>query len=455
LAQVDIEGGGRMQDLWLVSVDDHVIEPEHVWQDRLPARHRDLGPKWVRDDSGAAWTYEDVRVPVNATVTGAANLDPADMPPVWDPLDFDRINPACYDPVARVGVMDADHVLSSILFPNLPRFCGQLFAESKDKELGMLCVRAYNDWMIDEWCAAAPGRFIPNVLIPLWDPAAAARELERCADLGARAFCFSQAPHRLGLPSIHDPDGYWDPVFATADHTGMVLCTHLGSASQLPDSAPDAPIMVSTTLLQFAGQETLLDWLFGRPFDRFPNLKVCLSENGIGWIPAVLEVAEWFMEAGRRGQPVPGQPGPAGDEAADPAPAAAPAAMDRAGRAVKGFLGAGSAADMRRFGAGRRGGAFDLRARFRDHIFGCFIKDDHGVRSIDELGFDNVMMETDFPHMSSSYPHTSEAAARALTALTAEQRDKLLTGNAARLFHWEDELADVRRDLGLGAAVGR
>ncbi len=396
----------------------------------------------MRDDAGPAWIYEDVRVPVNATVTGAANLDPAARPPVWEPLDFDRIHPACYDPVARVAAMDADHVYSSILFPNLPRFCGQLFAESRDQELGLLCVRAYNDWMIEEWCAAAPGRFIPNVLIPLREPVAAAEELERCAGLGARAFCFSQAPHRLGLPSIHDKDGYWDPVFSTACETGMVVCTHLGSASQLPDTAPDAPIMVSTTLLQFAGQETLLDWLYGSPFDRFPDLKVCLSENGIGWIPAVLEVAEWFMEAGRRGQPVPGQ------KVSPPQSAPGQRTVDSAGREVKGFLGSGNASDMDRAAAHVRSGGFDLRRRFRDHMFGCFIKDDHGVRTLDELGFDNVMMESDFPHMSSSYPDTAGAAARALEGLPADQREKLLTGNAARLFRWEHELDAVRKQLG-------
>jgi predicted TIM-barrel fold metal-dependent hydrolase len=419
-----------MNDWWLISVDDHVIEPEHVWQARLPEKFRDRGPRWVRDETGPAWIYEDVRVPVNATVTGAANLDSGSMPPVFEPLDFDRINPACYDPAARVRAMDADHVLSSILFPNLPRFCGQLFAEGDDKKLGLLCVKAYNDWMIEEWCASAPGRFIPNVLIPLWDPGEAARELERCADRGARAFCFSQAPHRLGLPSIHDRDGYWNPVFSAANETGMVVCTHLGSASQLPDTAPDAPIMVSTTLLQFAGQETLLDWLFGRPFDSFPNLRVCLSENGIGWIPAVLEVAEWFIEAGRRGQPVPGE------KAELPA-------VDSSGREVKGFLGAGNASDLARM-TNARSEEFDLRTRFREHIFGCFIKDDHGVRALDELGFDNIMMESDFPHMSSSYPNTAEAAARALAALDDGQRRKLLTDNAARLFSWEKELDVVR-----------
>lgn len=140
-----------------------------------------------------------------------------------------------------------------------------------------------------------------------------------------------------------------------------------------------------------------------------------------------------FMEAGRRGQPVPGQ------KAELPA-------VDGSGREIKGFLGAGNAADLARMTSTRPEG-FDLRARFREHIFGCFIKDDHGVRTLDELGFDNILMESDFPHMSSSYPNTADAAARALAPLTDGQRRKLLTDNAARLFCWRKELEVVRAEL--------
>jgi hypothetical protein len=102
---------------------------------------------------------------------------------------------------------------------------------------------------------------------------------------------------------------------------------------------------------------------------------------------------------------------------------------------------------MKEFPADVRADPFEIRGRFREHMFGCFIKDDHGVRTLDELGFDNVMMETDFPHMSSSYPNTAEAAARALSALTDVDRQKLLTANAARLFRWEDELVVVSEQL--------
>ena len=443
-----------MSDYWLVSVDDHVIEPAGVWQDRLPAKYREAGPRWIRDDVGPAWIFEDVRVSVNSTVTGGAVIDDTKSHPIWQPLDFDDMDPACYDAKARVAAMDKDHVLASVLFPNLPRFCGQQFAEAKDRELGLLCVKAYNDWMIDEWCGTAPDRFIPNVLIPLWDPKLAAEELRRCAEKGARAFCFSQAPHRLGLPSIHNAERYWDPVFDVAQDADLAICTHLGSASQLPEVAPDAPFTVSTTLLQFAGQETLLDWVYGDAFDRFPGLKVCLSENGIGWIPPLLEVAEMFNEATRKGLPIPGQ-----KETDTAAETALVAARDEAHREV-GFLGTGSndafQAEMRKLAERLHG--LDVRQRFRDHIYGCFIEDTHGLRSIDEIGIDNVMMETDFPHLTSTFPRTAEVASEVLAQFSDEDRRKLLFGNAARVFRWTEPLERVmgehpETDLKVQAAV--
>ena len=110
--------------------------------------------------------------------------------------------------------MDRAGVLASLCFPTITRFCGQLFMEASDREFGLVCLKAYNDWMIDEWCGAAPGRYIPLFLIPMWDPQLAVAEMERCAAKGATTFAFSENPAPLGLPTIHDKDRYWDPVMA-------------------------------------------------------------------------------------------------------------------------------------------------------------------------------------------------------------------------------------------------
>lgn len=399
------EGGRRVDNRldWMISVDDHVVEPPGVWQDRVPARYRDVAPRIVRDDQGGeAWLYEDLRMPITG-VAAAAGRSKEDFSPAS--VRFDEMRAGCYDPVARVADMDQDGVLASVCFPYFPRFCGQTFYEAKDRDLAGLCVQAYNDWMIDEWAGAAPGRFIPCIILPLWDPKGAAVEIERCAGKGARAITFSENPSDLGLPSIHDQNGYWEPVFAAAADAGMPICTHIGSSSKMPTTSADAPLMVSVALVPMNAIRTCVDWLFSGIFDRHPGLKLCLSEGGIGWIPYVLERCEYTLErhqfwAGR------------GEK------------LDFAG------------------GAGGESSALSVLKtppieQFRNHVFGCFIDDIHGVECLDTIGVDNVMIETDYPHTDSSWPHSLEIAKKRLAHRSDEDVYKIFQGNARRVFDFE------------------
>ena len=423
---------------WMISVDDHLIEPPGVWVDRLPAKHREAGPRWVVEDGMEAWHFEDVRQSVGGAVTSGAIWPPEDRPPVFDPLAFSEIPAACHDPKARLEAMDADGVLASLLFPNLPGFAGSLFVRAKDKELALACVQAYNDWIIDEWCASAPGRFIPLAIVPMWDGALAGAEAERVIAKGARAISFSMAPQNLGLPSIDDPGGAWDPLFSTASDAGVPLCTHLGTgisgkpaeedglftefAKTMGSDAAGAAVtaigmarnpLVGGTLLQLAGQTTLVEWLYSGNFDRYPGLKVVLSENGIGWIPAVLQSADWMLEMSRNRVTQPADP--ENDPLRSPeARAVAKASLERkATRARQERL---------------------PSEVFRDHVYGCFIHDPVGLKLLDELGADNVMIETDFPHNSTWFPHSMPKAQESLTGVPDDVRRKVLRGNAERVF---------------------
>ena len=304
--------------------------------------------------------------------------------------------------------------MASLCFPSFPRFCGQIFHEAKDKDLALLCVQAYNDWMIDEWCGAAPGRFIPVTIIPLWDPRLAATEMERCAGLGARGFSFSENPVHLNLPSIHDGEEYWRPVIAAAAETGMVVCTHIGSSSRLPVTSEDAPAFVSQTMLGYVNPSgALLDWLFSGWFQEFPTLKLALSEGGIGWMPYVIEHAEYVLRRHRYW-----------------AAASAKSWMVRARRHESG-------APQHHVEGLRRTvdyDSIDIRQSFRDHVYGCFIDDGHGVRSIDELGIDNIMIETDYPHSDSTWPNCIQHARKQIAALSPADQYKILRSNAERIF---------------------
>ncbi|MFI5046198.1 MAG: amidohydrolase family protein [Acidimicrobiia bacterium] len=417
---------GASSSEWMISVDDHLIEPPNVWVDRLPAKYRDVGPRWFADDEGEAWHYEDRRQPIGGAVTNGAIWPPEDRPPVFYPLTWAEIPPACYDSAARLEAMTTDGVLAALFFPNLPGFAGGLFARAKNKDLALLCVQAYNDWLLDEFCAIDPGRFIGLSILPIWDGPLAVAEAERTIAKGARAVAYTMAPHNLGLPSIHDPDRHWDPLFSLLDETGVPLCTHLGTGINadvgligvpggVSSSAPNTPGTVGAVMMQLAGQETLLDWLFSGNFQRFPNLKLCLSENGIGWIPAVLQTADLLIQMSRE------RVTHATDPENDPKLTAEAREMARASLDERSLRAQGSPLPSE---------------LFRDHVYGCFINDPIGLKNIDEIGIDNVMIETDFPHNSTWYPRSMEKAQESLADFDAEDRRKVLRGNAERVFNF-------------------
>ncbi len=390
---------------WLVSIDDHVLEPAHVWQDRIPAKYKDIAPRIVSDGKTEFWQYEGKRIDT-AGLAAVAGKTREEFSP--DPVSYSDMRLGCYDPVARVADMDRAGILASMCFPSFPRFCGQVFTEAKDRDLGLLCIQAYNDWMIDEWCGSAPGRFIPLVIMPLWDPKLAAKEIERCAAKGARAVAFSENPVRLGLPSVHDKDRYWDPVWSACHDTDIVVCMHQGSSSFRMHTAPDAPGLVTMawgigTMMSGA----LLDWLFSPVFHRFPNVKIALSEGGIGWMPYFLERAEQILDKQRFWA----------------------AKGDRKTNYETGEVVSGDAMQVDPM-------TLDIRKLFKDHVFGCFIDDVAGLKHLDVLGTDNVMIETDYPHSDSTWPNSIEYAHKQLAAFDDETKWKILRGNAERLFRF-------------------
>jgi predicted TIM-barrel fold metal-dependent hydrolase len=381
---------------WLISVDDHVLEPPHLWVDRVPHKDRDRAPHMELEDGLDYWVYDGKRYP-SSGLSAVAGKSKEEFSP--EPLPYSEMRPGCYDSAARIEDMDRAGILASLCFPTVTRFCGQLFMEASDREFGFVCLQAYNDWMIEEWCGAAPGRYIPLVLIPMWDPALAAREMERCAAKGATTFAFSENPAPLGLPTIHDKDRYWEPVMAAANDLEMVVSMHVGSSSQVPKIAPDSPFMANLAWGAMRTSGTMLSWLFSGLFQRYPNLKIALSEGEVGWMPYYLERAEQVLDKQRywvqRGAQF----------------------MDHATTDV----------DL---------DTLDVRGLFRDHVFGCFIDDAHGIASIDEIGEDNIMCETDYPHTDSTWPDCIDVVKGLISHLSPEVQYKVLRGNAEKLYRF-------------------
>ena len=333
---MESSSAGKLNLDWLISVDDHVLEPPDVWTSRVPAKDRDRAPHFETDNGLEFWLYDGKRSP-HSGLSSVVGKSKEEFSP--EPLSYSEMRPGCYDSAARLQDMNQAGVLASLCFPSVTRFCGQLFLEASDKEFALTCVKAYNDWMIEEWCGSAPGRYIPLTLIPLWDPQLAVKELERCAAMGSTSFAFSENPEPLGLPTIHDSGGYWEPVMAAANDLEMVVSMHVGSSSTLPRICTDAPFMANLTWGATRTSGTMLSWLFSGIFQRYPKLKIALSEGEAGWMPYFLERAEQVLDKQRywvqRGVPM----------------------MDHAGQ---------GAVDL---------DTLDLRASFRDHIYLCMIED--------------------------------------------------------------------------------
>jgi predicted TIM-barrel fold metal-dependent hydrolase len=368
-------------DVQLISVDDHVIEHATVWTERLPAKYVESGPRIVDLDGGAqAWSFEGKVIPTIG-LNAVAGKDPKEFG--LDPIRFDDMLPGCYDIKARLADMDLDGVHAQMCFPSFPGFAGSTFFAAGDKDLAKACVTAWNDFILDEWRAPAPDRFIPMMLVPFWDLEATVAEVERTAAKGAKAITFSEAPHRLGLPSFHSD--HWDPFLAAAQDAGMPLCLHFGSGGA-PEVAPDANFAVSIALFGMNSQFTTVDLLLSPVFHKFPRLRVALSEGGIGWIPYVLERTDYTWERHRW------------------------------------YTGINT--DVR---------PSDL---FREHIFGCFIADSAGIETRNLIGIENVMFEGDYPHSDSNFPASRKKLADVLRDVPDDEARMIAEDNARRVFNF-------------------
>jgi len=182
----------------IVDVDAHVVEPPDVWTSRLPAKYREVGPRVVYAPAGdiklvgssyieapgtegsdvAWWFYEDRQTSLKRYIAAAGV--PADEVTLTG-VTYEDMRPGCFRAPERIADMTINGVQAQMCFPNYPRFCGQLFLWGKDKELARLCVEAYNDWMVEEWCGGSDGRLIPLCIVPLWDVQLAAAEVRRNA----------------------------------------------------------------------------------------------------------------------------------------------------------------------------------------------------------------------------------------------------------------------------------
>jgi len=397
-------GALELDDLILVSIDDHVVEPRDMFERHVPAPYADRAPKVVTDDHGVEqWMFQGVSA--GSTGLNAVVSWPKED---WglDPSSFAEMRPGAYDVDERVRDMDRNGILASMCFPSFAGFAASFFHRAPDKDLSSVMLRAYNDWHIDEWCGSHPGRFIPLALLPVWDREGMAEEVRRVRAKGCNAVTMPELPHIMGLPSYHDLD-YWGPFFSAVCDEGVVVNLHIGQGFDAIRSAPDAPIdnliILATQVSAFAAQ----DLLWGGAFMAYPDLKVAWSEGGIGWIAFYL---------------------------------------DRCDRHYR----------RQRWLGHDFGGKLPSEV-FRDHSLACFVSDPSTLKIRHDIGIDIIAWECDYPHSDSIWPDAPEEIFAELTAAgcTDEEMHKITWQNACRFFDHDPFTVIPRREATVAARRAR
>ena len=371
----------------VISVDDHLIEPPDLFDGRMPGGLADRAPQIVTADDGRkVWTYEGNIYPnvgLNAVV--GRPKDEWSM----EPADFDEMRKGCWDIDARIADMDLAGIGASVCFPSLiAGFSGTVFSNSKDPELGLACVRAWNDWHLEVWAGTHPGRIIPTQITWLQDPAIAAEMVRENAERGFRALSFAEFPAKLRLPSLHT--GHWDPLLAACAETGTVVCLHTGSSSWLPLPCDDGPFELLPTLFPVNGFVATADWLWSGVCSRFPDLQIALSEGGLGWVNMLADRADYVLDHSASGQE--------GGHWVD----------DRLPSEV-----------------------------MAENFWFCSIDDPSNLDGvIERFGPGHILLEVDYPHADSTWPNTQTYVHDRLGHLAADVVEQITHRNAEELFRW-------------------
>lgn len=365
----------------IISVDDHLVEPPDMFDGRLPAHLQDRAPRIVTTAWGhEVWEFDGQQhsqVGMNAVVGRRPETVKV------EPFRFDQMRKGCWDIDARVHDMDLNGVWASMSFPSMiTGFCGRVYSQCSDPELGLATTRAYNDWVHDEWWQPHPDRVIPLGITWLSDPEIGAQEIRRNAARGFRSVTLPERPHQIGLPSIFSD--YWEPILRACAETDTVVSLHVGSSGigEFPPDCGEAIMPLAATMFGPLSLHACIEWLWSGWPARMPDLKVAMSEGGIGWVAMLLDRLDNLI--------------------------------DRSG-----------------YGLGWDERPADV---LRRNFWFCTIDDPSTIDTRHTIGVENIMVEVDYPHGDSTWPDTQAVIDEAWGHIPPAERRAMCSENAATLF---------------------
>lgn len=378
------------RDFTIIDVDTHLTEPRDLWVSRAPAKWRDRVPRVEIVDGVESWVMD-------GKVIAGMRAHSSVLPDLTKSVGlgaisnvYDDVHPASYSVADRISLMDAMGIHAQILYPNLLGFGGGLMASFED-ELKTVSAQIYNDAMAD-FQRESGGRLFGMPILPWWNKAAMLREIERCAAMDLRGVNTNPEPHLAGLPDLaHD---HWTPMFEMCSDFGLPINFHIGSSDDQRDwfgTAPwpsmkdDQKLAIGGVTVSMQNAKVLANLIMSGVAERFPRARFVSVESGAGWIPYLLEGLDY-------------------------------AALEMMPESARMF-------------------SMKPSEYFRRQFYACFWFESRFIAdTIRQIGPDNVMFETDFPHPTCLYPDAAHYVQRALADVDPETRRKVTGGNASALY---------------------
>ncbi|HUE07973.1 MAG TPA: amidohydrolase family protein [Acidimicrobiales bacterium] len=370
----------RVQRYTVISVDDHVVEPAHMFEGRLPAAVQARAPRIVETPQGhQVWEFEGERyTQVGMNAVAGRRPDSHGL----EPFRFEQMRPGCYDVDARIRDMDINGVWASVNFPSqITGFCGRVFFDCPDPQLGLGCIRAWNDWLFEEWFSRHPDRIVPLGITYLADPEIAAAEIRRNAERGFTSVTFPERPHEIGLPSLWDRQ-HWDPIIEAVVETDMVVSLHVGSSGMETGPPGGAPLQIGATLFGQRSLTAATEWLWSEYPLRHSDLKIAMSEGGIGWVAMLIDRLDNMV--------------------------------DRSG-----------------YGRGWKVRPSEV---LRRNFWFCTLDDPSTIDTRHAIGVENIMVEVDYPHGDGTWPDTQRVIEECWGHIPTDELRAMCCENASALY---------------------
>ena len=368
------------------SCDSHLVEPAEVFEG-LDNRFGDRAPRIIKDYNGKRG--EHLVLP-NGMAIGVGRFGIAgnrlDDPKTHEKIarGYSGVNPGVLNPKIRLDDQARDGICGEVMYPSL----NMLTYTLSDMDVLDAVFHQHNDWVAD-YCAEAPERLIGIGCLPIPDVDKAIAEMTRAYNLGVKGFMI---PGHVSPDRPYNHEDY-DPFWAAAEEMNLPLTMHI-FANTTPEAGMPAHwgtpggTIKGYTFSFTTAVNSMIDIICGGVVERFPKLKLILSEFEIGWLAHILE------------------------------------RLDHAAYRTPQF-----AVDYL---------TMKPSDYFRRNFWSTFEDDAIGVQSRHEIGIDRLLWGNDYPHHDSIWPNSMTTLDEALKGVPDEDRQKLCWDNTIALYNIDE-----------------